>query len=136
MNKPLVRWLGTAGLLCAACTAVAQPLPNRAPFYLLPTVEGLMVCDEGAANPQLAQLADVEAYCLARGQHGAERTRTLLNQLEPGGPKGQVQVGFVATLQLLSLYQRTLKGWEINTRKLDTFLNMVSACLLYTSRCV
>lgn len=127
MNKSLARWLGTAGLLWAACAAVAQPLPSRAPFYLLPTVEGLMVCDEGAANLQLAQLADVEAHCLARGQHGAERTRALLNQLEPGGPKGQVQVGFVATLQLLSLYQRTPKGWEINTRKLDTFLKMVSA---------
>lgn len=86
-----------------------------------------MVCDEGAANLQLAQLVDVEAYCLARGQHGAARARALLNQLEPGGPEGKVQVGFVATLQLLSLYQRTPNGWAINTRKLDTFLAMVSA---------
>ena len=106
---------------------MANPLPSRSPFYVLPTVEGLMVCDEGVANLQLAQLADVEADCLKRGQHGAERTRALLNQLEPGGPAGQVQVGFVATLQLLSLYQRTPKGWTINDRKLDTFLNMVSA---------
>lgn len=119
--------LVAAVALWTACAAVAQPLPQRTPFYLLPTIEGLMACDDGASNLQLAQLPDVEAHCLKRGQHGAQRARALLNQLEPGGPKGQVQVGFVATLQLLSLYQRTAQGWQIDQRKLDVFFNMVAA---------
>lgn len=127
MSSVIKRLAWCVGALALANLAWSQPLPSRDPFYLLPTVEGLMVCDQGAANLQLTQLADVEAYCLTRGQHGANRTRALLNQLEPGGPKGQVQVGFVATLQLLSLYQRTPSGWQIDHRKLDLFLNMVTA---------
>ena len=88
----------------------APDLPMRSTFYLLPTVEGLYACEEGLKNTKLKGIDQVNAYCIERQLDGAASINRLLDQLEPGGPKGQVQVGFVATLQMLALYKREGKN--------------------------
>lgn len=101
-------------------------LPDRTPFYLAPTVEGLYACDQGLANAKLKDIREVDRYCIEHKLDGAAGIARLLDQLEPGGPKGQVQVGYVATLQLLGLYERKGPQWVINEGKLDAYLRVLT----------
>lgn len=106
--------------------AKAQPSTPSTPFIIAPTIEGLMVCDEAAQNPTILTLANVMADCQTRKAHGAAALKRLLDQLEPGGPKGKVQVGYTATLELLKLYRHTPKGWVIDDAKVTTFLDLIT----------
>ena len=102
-------WLGallTLALLAPTWGAHAQApsrLPERNTFYLTPTIEGIYSCDEGLANPALLGIDQVNAFCAERMLDGSAGITRLLDELEPGGPKGQVQVGYLATLQLMAL---------------------------------
>ena len=83
-----------------------------------------MVCDEATQNLALLALDKVLADCQARKAHGAAALKRLLDTLEPGGPKGQVQVGYTATLELLKLYRHTPKGWVIDDAKVSALLDL------------
>jgi hypothetical protein len=108
-SKASLALVAAVASLIHGASAVAQPslpLPKRATFYITPTIEGLYTCDEGATNPNLKDVNAINAYCTDRRLDGSAGLMRLLNELEPGGPKGQVQVGYLATLQLLSLYKK------------------------------
>lgn len=105
----------------------APPLPARGTFYLMPTVENYFACDEGWQNAALKSVDQVNQYCIARKLDGAKGVNRLLDALEPGGPKGQVQVGYVATLQLLSLYQRQGNNWVLDDKKLQVFMQLLTS---------
>ena len=116
-------------LLMSATSAEAQTparLPERSTYYLTPTVEGLYSCDEGLSNPTLKGIDEVNAFCAERMLDGSPGITRLLDELEPGGPKGQVQVGYLATLQLMALYKRAGAGWKIDEKKVDLFLQVLT----------
>lgn len=126
---------GAAALGCAiavvlpAASVWAQippRLPERNTFYLMPMVEGMFVCEEGLSNRKLKGINEARTYCTERMLDGGTGIANLLDQLEPGGPKGQVQVGFQATLQLLSLYQRKGQQWVIDEKKLDAYVRVIT----------
>lgn len=104
----------------------APPLPPRSTFYLMPTVENFFACDEGLQNASLKSVEQVNQFCIERKFDGAKGVNRLLDALEPGGPKGQVQVGYVATLQLLSLYQRQGSNWVLDDKKIQVFLQLLT----------
>lgn len=118
-----------ASLLCATGAAWAQAAPAaaRKPLIVAPSlgVKDLLLCDEAVANRRITRLADAFAMCQRRKLDGAPALTRLLDTLEPGGPKGQVQVGYTLTLQLLGLYRRTPQGWAIDTDRLDTYLRVI-----------
>ncbi|GKS75254.1 beta-galactosidase [Acidovorax sp. SUPP950] len=113
-------------LLGAAAHADTAPRPARAPFIVAPTIVGTMVCDEAASDPRIKTYEAAIDLCRARKRTGAAAINRLLDTLEPGGPRGQVQIGFTSTLQLLALYRRTATGWEIDTARVDEFLQLVA----------
>lgn len=113
-------------LLGAAAHADTAPRPARAPFIVAPTIVGTMVCDEAANDPRIKTYEAAIDLCRARKRTGAAAINRLLDTLEPGGPRGQVQIGFTSTLQLLALYRRTATGWEIDTARVDEFLQLVA----------
>ena len=117
-----------ASLVCAAGPSPAQTPPPRArkPLVLAPTVEGLLLCDTAVADTRIGDINAAYAFCRQRKQSGAAALTRLLDTLEPGGPKGAVQVGYTLTLQLLALYQKTPKGWAIDTEVLDAYLRVIS----------
>ena len=111
----------------APAHAPAAAAPNAAePFYLVPTVEGLLLCDEAARNPKIFPIEAAYAYCAERKLDGSAALARLLDTLEPGGPKGKVQVGYTQTLKLLSLYKQGPKGWELDLAQVDTLLRPVT----------
>jgi hypothetical protein len=93
---------------------------------MAPTVEGLLLCEKAASDPTIPSLAEANAFCLRHKLDSASRLARLLDTLEPGGPKGQVQVGYTLTLQLLDLYRKTPRGWEIDGTLLDPYLQLVT----------
>jgi len=122
-----MRYLLPGVLLLMFAAAHAQVrLPERDTFYLTPTVEDLFACDEGLQNSALTSAAEVNNYCIQRKLDAATGVSRLLDRLEPGGPKGQVQLGFVATLQLLALYKRDGPKWVIDDNKLDVYLQLLT----------
>lgn len=133
-SHPLHRRALRAALWCASVLSLppasaqptAAPLPERRPFYLMPSVEGLYACEEGLAAPGLKNLDAVNDFCIRRGKSGADGIARLLEQLEPGGARGQVQVGYVATLQLLALYHRVGREWRIDEKRLDAFVHLLT----------
>lgn len=95
-------------------------------MYLVPTIEGLYACEEGAARAEIRSYAALNDWCIAHQLDASPAITRALEALEPGGPAGQVQVGFLANLQLLSLYRRQGQGWAIDDRRVDAFLRVVS----------
>ncbi|MDD2547378.1 MAG: hypothetical protein PHI55_14020 [Burkholderiaceae bacterium] len=119
--------LACIALLALASISGAQTLPAKnPPFLIAPTIEGLMVCDAAAQNLAIPTLEKAVEDCQARKAHGAAAVRRLLDQLEPGGPQGQVQVGYTVTLELLKLYRRTPKGWAIDDAQVTAFLDLIT----------
>lgn len=94
-------------------------------MVLAPTIEGMFLCDEAVADAKVAGIDAAHAYCRARKLDGSTAITRLLNTLEPGGPKGSVQIGYTATLQLLGLYKQTPKGWVIDPEQVDAFLRVI-----------
>lgn len=121
------RWLCLAALLALPTLAAAEPVQTpQTPFIIAPTIEGALLCDEAAADQSIKSLDMAYALCRKRNLDGAAAVSRLLDTLEPGGPRGQVQIGYTATLQLLGLYRRTAKGWTIDTARVDEFLRVVT----------
>ena len=106
--------LASVLLLANSIPVAAQTGPARSPLVVAPVIEGLQMCDEAAQDSRFANVYEAEAQCRRLKVGGTAALNRLLDTLEPGGPKGQVQVGFTATLQLLGLYKHSGKGWEID----------------------
>ena len=122
-------WLCGAALLALSTFTSAQtPLPPRAPFLIAPTVEGVLLCDEAVADPQILRMDAALALCRQKKKNGAPALTRLLDTLEPGGPQGQVQVGYTLTVQLLSLYRKPVKprkDWQIDTEQVNALLRLI-----------
>lgn len=121
------RWklrLAAAGWCAAFCTlALAQP---ARPFIVAPTIEGMLACDEAAKDPRITDLAQAQTACRTQRAVGSAAVKRLLDTLEPGGPRGRVQVGYTLTVPLLGLYERTPKGWEIDPKRVDVFMRLLT----------
>lgn len=123
-----LRMIGFALVAIAFFSANAQTpsqAPPRPPLLIAPTVEGMLLCDEAVAQPTVRSMDEASAFCRQRKLDGSAAVSRLLDRLEPGGPKGAVQVGYTATLQLLALYRATSKGWEIDPARVDEFLGVI-----------
>lgn len=127
LSSPIKRAAWALALASAASLAPAQPATlARPPLTVAPTVEGLLLCDEAVADARIHDINAAYAFCRQRKLSGAAALTRLLDTLEPGGPKGAVQVGYTLTLQLLALYKKTPKGWAIDTDLLDAYLSVIS----------
>jgi len=105
----------------------AQTLaPRQKPLYVVPTIEGLYACEEGSTQAEIRSYAALNDWCIAHQLDASPAITRALDALEPGGPRGQVQVGFLANLQLLSLYRRQGQDWVIDDQRVDAFLRVVS----------
>ncbi|XAH22848.1 hypothetical protein AAFF27_23090 [Xylophilus sp. GW821-FHT01B05] len=109
-------------------SALAQQTapPPRAPLVLAPTVEGLLLCDAALQDPRLTTLEAGNRKCAQLKQDASPALSRLLDTLEPGGAKGQVQVGYTLTVQLLDLFRKTQRGWEIDPARLDPYLQLIT----------
>ena len=102
------------------------PLPERATFYIAPVIEGLSKCrlteKAGAARDAM----DTASHC-AQSKFDTHKALTrVLDKLEPGGPKGKVQVGYTMTIQLLSLFEKKNGHWVLNAEHVDEQLSLIS----------
>lgn len=115
------------GVFSAALPAgAATSLPARSPFYIVPTFEGILLCDEARKNPSQASFEAAQTACLRDGHGGAVALNRMMEELEPGGAKGQVQVGYLLTIQLLNLYEPQGAGWVISERRVDALLDVLT----------
>lgn len=111
MQKHLRLSLAVIALACTAFGSGTQAAsPPRPPLIIAPSIEGWFICDEAAGNVKLRTLEELFSFCRTRGLDGAPAIEQLLNELEPGGPQGSVQVGYTITLPLLTLYRPTPKA--------------------------
>lgn len=111
-----------AALLLVAAAAGAQPAAERTPFLLAPVVEGVLACGNAASTQKVA----ADSYCAAHGADAARAVAQLLDELEPGGARGEVQVGYVLTIQLLGLYRADgAGGWVLDEATVQRLLRIV-----------
>ena len=116
-----------AGLptICAA----QAPLPAREPFYIAPAIEGLGICISAKQSEKIRKGISPNSHCGLAKFNVPKMLNEVLDQFEPGGAKGQVQMGYTLTIQLLALYEKGGKKgqeWVLNTRQLDDYLEIVS----------
>jgi hypothetical protein len=115
---------GGAVLLLASHALAAPAAGPSKPFFLTPVIEGLLICDDLQDN-EYRHLIQLSSYCTANGRSGIKAASALLDELEPGGPKGAVQIGYTVTVQLLSLYQLREGRWVIDESRVDRFMNVL-----------
>ncbi|WP_231694449.1 hypothetical protein [Ottowia caeni] len=101
-------------------------LAPRNPFYIVPTVEGILLCDEARNDSRQSNFAKAMEACERDNRTGSAALNRLLEELEPGGGKGQVQIGYLLTVQLLSLYKAQGSDWVIDDRRLDALLRVLT----------
>jgi hypothetical protein len=115
-------------LLVVACAGAlaegAAAEPAAPPWIIAPVVEGLLVCDDLAQN-EYRNLIQSNSYCTRNGRNGLNAVNALLDDLEPGGPQGQVQVGYTITVQLLSLYRQRGAEWVIDEARVDRVMRVL-----------
>ena len=128
-SLPCVLALLLAPLAALAQSTPVPELPARAPFLIAPTVEGLLLCDEALADPQILRMDAALALCRQKKKNGAPALTRLLDRLEPGGPQGQVQLGYTLTVQLLNLYRKANKAdkdWQIDAEQVTALLQLIT----------
>ena len=111
-------------LLClmGAGPAIAQ---SRKPLIIAPVIEGLLICDTRPDN-EYRGMIHANSKCVAHGRSAAEAAAAMLEELEPGGPRGDIQVGYTVTVQLLSLYTSREGRWVINETKVQHVMDVLN----------
>lgn len=118
--------LVAALLASAPALAHKEGPPSIKPLVVAPTIEGLYLCEEASKEERIADIEAAAALCHTRQRNAAPAIKALLDELEPGGPQGQVQLGFTLTLQLLGLYEQDGQGqWSINQQRLRAAMQLV-----------
>lgn len=97
-KKGLVLVLGLAALAFGPQN-FAQP---QGPFVIAPMIEWFGYCDAGGAEKTFEAAMHI---CNSRKNFGVAELRSALDAIEPGGARGQVQVGYTVVLNLLTLQQ-------------------------------
>ena len=115
---------GVAVLVLASHALAAAAAGPRKPLFIAPVIEGLLICDDLQHNEN-RQLIEANSYCTANGRSGAKAAAALLDELEPGGAKGAVQVGYTITVQLLSLYRLREGRWVIDESRVDRVMEVL-----------
>ena len=110
----------------AGAQVVRDGLMPRAPLMITPIVSGILLCNAGNENTELKTLEQIEEWCAKNGQNNDLAATNLLNQLEPGGPSGKVQLGYTLLVPLLELYEQRDGRWEISPTKIDKYLRVIS----------
>ena len=99
-------------------------------LHSLAYVLGLMTASIGLAEQGWAAAACErrEPFLLApviERVGSPERLAEALNTLEPGGPSGEVVVGYTLGIPLFSLFIRNADGWHFEPAALDSYLSVI-----------
>lgn len=105
--------------------ATQPALPERPTFYITPNVEGLLLCDAERDQGTSLNFAEAEEACARQGGDASGALSRLLDSLEPGGARGQVQVGYTLTFPLLSLYKQEGTDWVLDEGRIDPLFKLV-----------
>ena len=62
------------------------------------------------------------AFCDLSNPNGEVLLTKFLDEIEPGGPHGKVQVGYVLSFQLLDFYKKKVNQWQLNLNSLNQSL--------------
>lgn len=119
-----------AGLLALSLPAQAQlstsPLLPRAPLLITPQIAGVLTCDESEGQLELTTIAQIEDWCAANGYEKNLSAISVLNRMEPSGPKDKVQLGYTLMIPLLTLFDKQGDEWVLNKRKADRYLAVIA----------
>ena len=115
-------------LACLPTISAAQqaPLPARSTFYIAPVIEGLGICVAAQRSESARKNTSPTSHCGQANFDTPKMLNKLLDEFEPGGAKGQVQVGYTATIQLLALFDKKGDKWVINTQRVDDNLALIT----------
>jgi hypothetical protein len=85
-----------SGLVAFSTPIQAQSQPPV--LVIAPVIEGQGYCEAGHEQGDLGKAIE---YCVRKGFSGTKELKAALDALEPGGAKGQVQVGYTVGVNLL-----------------------------------
>ena len=91
-----------------AAFTVAQPRDE--PFLIAPKIDGMIVDDDGVTTA---------------GDDCADALRDFLERIEPGGPSGQVQLGYTLTIPIFDIFEDGDGDWVINEKRLRMYADIV-----------
>jgi hypothetical protein len=114
-----------ASLLLAPLVSVNVAAQPPKPLIIAPVIEGLLICDARPDN-EYQNLIHPHSQCSANNRSAIQATSRVLDDLEPGGPRGAVQVGYTVTVQLLSLYRKREGRWAIDAARVQRVMNVLN----------
>lgn len=62
---------------------------------------------------------------MLEGAPSAANLSKYLDGIEPGGPNGDIVLGYTLVIPLLDLFTKTANGWQFDPARLETYLNIV-----------
>lgn len=122
-------WLGLCSVVILGGLVSLAAQAARPPLLIAPMIGGTKIC-AGSIKHMTAQqtAADLIRYCEQTGETSAAMIRQKLDELEPGGAKGQYQIGYTLGIPILSLYEEKTPGqWTLNTKEINRLVQLVQA---------
>jgi len=113
----------------AAPVLASMPAIARSqPLLLAPVIDGALICEAAgqAAEHVVENLIEAKPFCRARNETDAPLLARLLDSLEPGGPAGDVHLGYTLGIPLLALWRQTGAGWAIDAGEVDAYLSIIA----------
>ena len=100
---------------------------EKSPMYITPVIEGANLSEEALNhNPPFKSADEAIKWSIDNGYSGASLLKKTLENLEPSGPNGSVQIGYQLGIPLLSLFEKVDGKWEINDLKVKSYLDLIT----------
>lgn len=105
------------------------PTLNRIkdPLLIAPMIEGIHYCDAPQDFVGINKETPHYKYCADNKFSMIKQLKDLLNNLEPNGPEGNIQVGYTYGIAVLGLYDKTPNGWALSKDKITRIFNNIQS---------
>jgi hypothetical protein len=100
---------------------------DEKPLLIAPMIEGMNYCDRSNFSTGTTKNSTHYNYCKGENFSTVSRLKKLLDDLEPQGNLGKVQVGFTYGVSLLSLYRKEESGWVLELAKIKQIFDKIKA---------
>lgn len=94
-------------------------------FFITPMIEGIGACEyineysNLRSNPsKLLKTLKVIDDCMKNNFSSSVLLKNILNEIEPNGPQGEIQLGYTFSIPILGLFKNKNNKWIIDEKKI------------------
>lgn len=122
----IIRGLKKSLLMSVLLGSTSLYAASRPPLLIAPMIGGTKICASAIKQMTPQQTApDLIHYCEQKGENAASLIRNQLEKLEPGGARGNYQIGYTLGVPILSLYKEKAGKWYLDYAEMNRIAQLI-----------